>query len=87
MRVGDRSGSSHANVRDSDARLRWPPSAMDYKLDALEAGPDASVRKRERERGRSRQRGFAPDARKVFEDEWERQLTDLVLLLALEEGL
>ena len=81
--------STHANVRDDDARLHWPPSAIDYKLDALqgdsgepEGEPDGG--RRERGWSRPRRRGFAPDAKTLFDDELERQLTDLVLLLTLE---
>ena len=94
--------SSFANQRDEDASLHWPPTDMDYKVDAALAdaalATDAELRARRttqrlaavspesepRTSSRQRHRGFAPDAKLLFELEAERQLTDLVLLLAMD---
>ena len=74
--------STYANQRDEDARLRWPPTALDYRLDALD--PTDADRFRERAVAQRRRRGFAPSAVEIFENEFEQHLTELAMLLVLE---
>ena len=68
----------------------WPPRELDAALDKLldecplPSKPDGRTAA-ERTASRRRHRGFAPDAALVFELELERQLTDLVTLLVMEE--
>ena len=73
--------STHANQRDEDGRLTWPPTPMDAQLDAFDAGVARDVR---RAASRRLERGRAPDAKAVFEEELERQLTDLVVMMTIE---
>ena len=82
--------STFANPRDEEGRLHWPPRELDAALDRLldecplPSKPDGRTAA-ERTASRRRHRGFAPDAALVFELELERQLTDLVTLLVMEE--
>ena len=82
--------STFANPRDEEGRLHWPPRELDAALDKLldecplPSKPDGRTAA-ERTASRRRHRGFAPDAALVFELELERQLTDLVTLLVMEE--
>ena len=77
--------AEHANVRERDARLHWPPRASDYRLDASEI-LDEEKRTFERARRKRLQRGGdAPDASRLFESELEDQLTNLVVMMTLEK--
>ena len=71
-------------LRVQDARLHWPPTEMDYRLDALDA-TDADL-VRIRAQNRRRYRGWAPNAKDIFDEELEQHLTALALVLALEVG-
>jgi hypothetical protein len=82
--------SPFANPRDEEGRLHWPPRELDAALDRLlDEGPlpgkPENRTAAERTASRRRHRGFAPDAALVFELDLERQLTDLVMLLVMEE--
>ena len=82
--------SEHANVRDASARLRWPPTAADYRRDAselFEESFDDYLRTSERPRTaaeRLRRAGQAPDARLYYDQQLEEHLTHLVLMMTLE---
>ena len=67
--------SEHANVRDEDAALRWPPTESDYQEDAREFA----------RRGQKLSRRDPPEAHALFSDELEDHLTTLVMMMALED--
>ena len=77
-------------MRDASARLRWPPTAADYRRDAselFEESFDDYLRTSERPRTaaeRLRRAGQAPDARLYYDQQLEEHLTHLVLMMTLE---
>ena len=77
--------SEHANVREPDARLHWPPRPTDVLEDSPEARyvQEAWTAQRPR-RKRLDRRGVALDATRAFDLQLEEQLTHLVVLLTLD---
>ena len=74
--------SEHANVREEDAMLRWPPKDGDYNLNELDSRRALGLVGVDEEKRLSR-RG-APDARLLFEGDIEERLTTLVMMMTLE---
>ena len=74
--------SEYANVREGDARLHWPPTGLDYTLDEEEESAGTLAARRVR----LSRRGKAHDARRLYEEALEEQLTNLVMMMALEEA-